>query len=712
MKVVIIGGGIAGLTLGIFLRKKNIEVVINEKLFGVPNWGHAFLTHSDGLAVLRELSDDQGYLPGKKVDAFSLRRPDGEEVKHTDLDSWHCIKRFDLVRYLYSLVPPGMICEGRQFSHFIYEKEKAIAAAFTNGDVEYGDIFVGADGGNSKVREAIHGKVKITDVQVKEVVGISNKNKKLSKSSTSTFTKFQSKTSGLAFGMIPTSGMEFVWFMQYDPMVADVTDSTPDGLRAFCYEQLKDFPGVVGEILDFNNFSTSYIWNTRDFDLLPSFHKENIVLIGDAAHLALPFTSAGTTNAVVDAQTLVQCLTSCRDYHEAFNKYYALRASEVGNHVKFGRQMKELFLHPGTADHEPMVPLITHDGEPKTSKAGKKKPIRVVYFTDPICSTCWIIQPLLRKLSLEYRNYLDIEYQMGGLLPSWHQYNKGKIRKPSDAAKHWEEVCVMHEMPLDGDVWIEDPLPSSYPPSIAFKAAQLQDNAKAVLFLRRIKEMVFLEKKNIIKWDYLEKAANEVGLDADLLLRDFEGRATDLFKEDLKLASKYGVTSFPTLFFSDDSNETHVIKGFQPYEKFEDIIQKLVPDAKKERINPDPQFLFTNFPTMTNKEFAFLSGLPKDEANATLASLYSQGLIDKYQSKNGIIWISKLSKFNVINKNGAEAHREVNGNHVNGHANGQANGSHVNGTRKIGHAPSLDEAVLAELNGVVYSYSIKLPKGY
>jgi len=36
MKVVIIGGGIAGLTLGILLRKKNIETVINERLENMP----------------------------------------------------------------------------------------------------------------------------------------------------------------------------------------------------------------------------------------------------------------------------------------------------------------------------------------------------------------------------------------------------------------------------------------------------------------------------------------------------------------------------------------------------------------------------------------------------------------------------------------------------------------------------------------------------
>jgi hypothetical protein len=39
-----------------------------------------------------------------------------------------------------------------------------------------------------------------------------------------------------------------------------------------------------------------------------------------------------------------------------------------------------------------------------------------------------------------------------------------------------------HKTPLDGDIWIEDPLHSSYPPSIAFKAAQIQSNDKAISF--------------------------------------------------------------------------------------------------------------------------------------------------------------------------------------------------------------------------------------
>ena len=57
MKVVIIGGGIAGLTMGLLLRKENWEVVINERSSSMVNQGHAFLMSEDGLSILNAFTD-------------------------------------------------------------------------------------------------------------------------------------------------------------------------------------------------------------------------------------------------------------------------------------------------------------------------------------------------------------------------------------------------------------------------------------------------------------------------------------------------------------------------------------------------------------------------------------------------------------------------------------------------------------------------------
>lgn len=638
MKVVIIGGGIAGLALGIFLDKKNIEVVVNERLENTPVRGHAFLMHHDGLLKLKELNpENKTPLPGKIVNAFILKRPSGTEIKNLKLNSWKCVKRCDLIHFLKGLFPKEQLKEGRNFSHFIYNDNKVIAAAFTNGEIEYGDIFVGADGGNSKVRAHIFGKVNFTPVEVKEIVGISY-NEKLAKSDASTFTKFQDNTKGLAFGIIPTFKNEFVWFMQFDPSVNDLSDNTPEELALFCNQLLKDFPPEVTELLSTNDFNTSYIWNTRDFDLLPAFHQKNVVLIGDAAHLSLPFTSAGTTNAIADAKIVADELIKHSNYENAFEQYYNLRAKEIGNHIQLGRDLKSIFLNPQNQNDDDIpMPLIIQQGRNDLITSNKK--IQVLYFTDPICSTCWVLQPLLQKLKLEYGNYLNITYCMGGMLPSWEEYPQGnKIKNPDDAAKLWEEVCSISEMPLDGDVWIEDPLHSSYPPSIAFKAAQMQDNTLALLFLRRIKEMVFVEKKNIIKWEFLEKAAFETGLDSARLLRDFEGRAKELFKEDLAKGKELGITSFPTLIFSDKTNQHVTVKGYQTYQHYENVILSMVPTAKKEAIDTEPKNLFTQFPTMADKEFALLSNITKEEAGVILEDLYNKGHLEKYDSKNGILW--------------------------------------------------------------------------
>lgn len=283
----------------------------------------------------------------------------------------------------------------------------------------------------------------------------------------------------------------------------------------------------------------------------------------------------------------------------------------------------------------------TNHNQYNTSKPQKN--IKVIYFTDPICSSCWGIEPQLRKLKLEYGNSIEIEYRMGGLLPEW-TYNKGGISKPSDVAHHWDEVSNYYDMPIDGDIWLEDPLHSSYPPSIAFKAAQIQDELKAIQFLRRIREMVFLEKKNITKWEYLSKAADEVDLDGEKLKRDYESNAIKLFHQDLALAQKIGIRGFPTLYFLDSSTyNQQTIYGFKPYQAFEEAILKTIPKATKESYDNTWAYLFNKFTSLTTREFAELSGTNRFSSEKYLQELANQGKLNRIDIKNGTIWVINKS---------------------------------------------------------------------
>lgn len=265
------------------------------------------------------------------------------------------------------------------------------------------------------------------------------------------------------------------------------------------------------------------------------------------------------------------------------------------------------------------------------------KPIKLIYFTDPICSSCWGIEPQLRKLKLEYGNAIEIEYKMGGLLPDW-SYNSGGISKPADVAHHWDEVSIYYDMPIDGDVWLEDPLASSYPPSIAFKAAEMQDHEKATLFMREIREMVFLQKKNIAKWANLEAAAKNVGLDILKFKLDYEGKAKELFNEDLKLGRELGVRGFPTLFFNNTNGESETMYGSKPYTAYENILKKLSPSINKSSYDHSWLFVFSKYNSLTAKEFSELTGTSRKDAETTLNNLTQEHKLEKITTKNGSIW--------------------------------------------------------------------------
>ena len=286
------------------------------------------------------------------------------------------------------------------------------------------------------------------------------------------------------------------------------------------------------------------------------------------------------------------------------------------------------------------VPANVGSGIMPTQPVAKK--LKVIYFTDPICSACWGIEPQLRKLKLEYGKYIDLEYHMGGLLPDW-SYNSGGISKPSDVAHHWDEVSQYYDMPIDGDVWLEDPLPSSYPPSIAFKAAEIQDGEKALLFLREAREMVFLQKKNITKWEYLSQAADRAGLNLEQFKADYEGKAKALFEEDLRMAREMGVRGFPTLFFVEE-DKREIVYGVRPYSGIEAVVKKLAPEAVKATYNTSAEGVFAIYPTLTAKEFSELTGTPRGKAEGVLDEMTNKGSLEKWTTKNGAIWMSKASE--------------------------------------------------------------------
>lgn len=286
------------------------------------------------------------------------------------------------------------------------------------------------------------------------------------------------------------------------------------------------------------------------------------------------------------------------------------------------------------------MPAGENPNEATTIKTDNK-PLKIVYYTDPICSSCWGIEPQLRKLKLEYGDYFEIDYRMGGLLPDW-SYNSGGISKPSDVAHHWDEASHHYEMPIDGDVWLEDPLASSYPSCIAVKAAQIQNKEKAVKFMRVLREKLYLEKKNIAKWENISEAAKIVNLDVAKLKADYDGDAKKLFQEDLNLGKTLGVRGFPTFFFADGNNNQLTVYGSKPYAFYENALLALYPEAKKKVIVKDnPLSIFEIYPTLAPKEYAVIQDISVNDAKIILDDFFNKGKLDKKSIKNGSLYIKK-----------------------------------------------------------------------
>lgn len=347
MKVVVLGGGIAGLCMGIYLHQHNFEVCINEGQILSAVRVHAFLMHDDGVSILKELTHKTSSdLPGKTLNTLVLKNAAAELLGEDPLQNWQCFKPADLLKWLTDQLPVEIQNNNRVFTNFVYQNDRIVAAEFSNGEREYGDLFIGADGAGSIVRKEVFGEINFESGRIKEVAGIVQ-HPELAYALEGRFTKIHHYDKGVVFGIIPVSATELAWYIQYNPLTADAAENNrPELLKELCENLLEGFPAEAAVILTANDFNTSCSSNTKDFDLLPTFHHQNVVLIGDAAHVSLPFTCSSTTNALLDAKVLTTCLVDYPDYAAAFKAYYKNRAASISAHIYLGRKLQNSFLNP------------------------------------------------------------------------------------------------------------------------------------------------------------------------------------------------------------------------------------------------------------------------------------------------------------------------------------------------------------------------------
>ena len=353
MKAVIIGGGIAGLAAAIGLRKNGWEVVVKERVPEFVEAGLGFIILPNGLGALDELhAGDYVRTHGRKLTKAVMRTPDGFVYKEEDLLDSFGVKRSTCVDALRNQLPPETIQTAKEFSHFLFDDEdKAVAAIFKNGEREYGDIFIAADGARSIIRSQLFPKHRIRTSSVKELVGIAD-SYPLLKELDSFLLKTQSETDSLSLGLLPCNERQVIWYMQFDGEANQIDQYDEQSKRALVKKLIGNWPDPINYVLEHADFKNAFVWSTRDMELLPMFHHSNIVLTGDAAHLALPFTSQGTSSALTDGIELSGLLASPPhdkdELENIFLEYYERRRNILNEYLEFGRKLENGFLHPST----------------------------------------------------------------------------------------------------------------------------------------------------------------------------------------------------------------------------------------------------------------------------------------------------------------------------------------------------------------------------
>ncbi|WP_409304668.1 ClpXP adapter SpxH family protein [Peribacillus sp. SCS-155] len=266
-----------------------------------------------------------------------------------------------------------------------------------------------------------------------------------------------------------------------------------------------------------------------------------------------------------------------------------------------------------------------------------KKPIEIYIFIDPLCPECWALEPIVRKLQVEYGQLFSIKHVLSGKLAS---LNKG-ARTYESLAQVWEKTASRTGMSCDGSLWFENPISSPYVASIALKAAELQGRKLGIRFLRKLQEMLFLEKQDISNINVLKRCAEEVGLDVEEFNKDITSpSAAKGFQCDLKVTTEMDVTEIPTLVFFNQNIEEEGIKvsGFYPYEVYVHILEDMLNGLPLPKTPPTLLEFLKIFNLVATKEIEVVYGISKNEVEREMKKLVLQQAAEKIPAKYGTFW--------------------------------------------------------------------------
>jgi putative protein-disulfide isomerase len=270
--------------------------------------------------------------------------------------------------------------------------------------------------------------------------------------------------------------------------------------------------------------------------------------------------------------------------------------------------------------------------------------VEVTYFTDPLCSWSWAFEAVWRRLRYELADRITWRYVLGGLIPDWQSFSDPlhSVHRPAQMGPSWYEVRHLTGMPVDEMIWLEDPPASSYPACVAVKAAARQGAAVEEAYLRRLREGVMLERRNVARRAVLLELFDEVagapGVPfGDRFRRDLAGKeAMAAFREDLKDAAYRNIGRFPALVLREAGGRAVLIVGYRPYPVLREALAAVAPGLAPVRTAADPVAYARHWGSITAAEVAEATERPAAEVVQALdqaEGLVRQGAVYRFPSR-------------------------------------------------------------------------------
>ncbi|MER7209404.1 FAD-dependent monooxygenase [Streptosporangium sp. NPDC000239] len=342
----IVGGGIAGTLSAIALRKAGIEPVVYEAYeHGADNVG-AFLTLAvNALAALRTLGVDVGEI-GFETPRMTLTSGSGRKLGELrygeplpDGTVSRTVKRADLYRLLREhAVRQGVRIEyGRRLVD-AHGGGGGVLARFADGGTAEGDLLIGADGLWSRTR-------KIIDPAAPGVrySGLLNTGGYARGVRTGAEPGVMSAIFGRhCFFVHLTHPSGEVWWAanparKAEPTRAELDAIDPQEWRAHLVELFRRDAGPAADLVAASD-EIFPAWKTYDVPSVPRWHRDRMIVIGDAAHATAPSIGQGAAMAIEDTVVLAKCLRDSPGVTTAFTAYERLRRERVERVVDQGNR--------------------------------------------------------------------------------------------------------------------------------------------------------------------------------------------------------------------------------------------------------------------------------------------------------------------------------------------------------------------------------------